>query len=68
MFDKILIKNVNIIDGLGNEPFQGSVYVENKRICKIYKSKTSLPGNAFQPDSLEFPWKKSNNDANSGGI
>ena len=52
MFDKIFIKNVNIIDGLGNEPFQGSVYVENKRICKIqlecYILATSL--------SLLFIW------------
>ena len=38
MFEKIFIKNVNIIDGLGNEPFQGSVFVENKRICKRHSS------------------------------
>ena len=43
MIEKILIKNINIIDGLGNDPFQGSVLIENERICKIYKSKTSLP-------------------------
>ncbi|SVB85202.1 uncharacterized protein METZ01_LOCUS238056, partial [marine metagenome] len=27
MLHKILIKNVNIIDGLGNDPFQGSVLI-----------------------------------------
>jgi len=43
MFHKILIKNIDIIDGLGNEPFQGSVLIDKDRICKIYKSKTSLP-------------------------
>ena len=40
MFDKIFIKNVNIIDGLGNEPFQGSENEKNKRNRKIYKAKT----------------------------
>ena len=50
MFDKILIKNVNIIDGLGNDPFQGSVLIENERISKIHKSNTSLPqGKKFDP-------------------
>ena len=42
MLHKILIKNVNIIDGLGNDPFQGSVLIENERICKIHKTKSSL--------------------------
>ena len=35
MFHKILIKNIDIIDGLGNEPFQGSVLIDKDRICKI---------------------------------
>ena len=42
MVDKIFIKNVYIIDGLGNEPFQGSVLIENEKIGKIYKSKAAL--------------------------
>ncbi|MEC9360395.1 MAG: amidohydrolase family protein [SAR324 cluster bacterium] len=60
MFDKIFIKNVNIIDGLGNEPFQGSVFVENKRICKIYKSKTSLPQSGKSDSSLHIVDGKGN--------
>ena len=42
MVDKIFIKNVYIIDGLGNEPFKGSVLIENEKIGKIYKSKAAL--------------------------
>ena len=54
MFDKILIKNINIIDGLGNDPFQGGVLIENERICKIYKSKASLPQSKNADPSLQI--------------
>ena len=54
MFHKILIKNIDIIDGLGNEPFQGSVLIDKDRICKIYKSKTSLPQVEKSDKSLQI--------------
>ena len=54
MFDKILIKNINIIDGLGNDPFQGSILIENERISKIYKSKASLPQSKISDPSLQI--------------
>ena len=41
---KNLIENVTIIDGLGNEPFEGNVLIENNLISKIYKKlKSTLP-------------------------
>ena len=60
MFEKIFIKNVNIIDGLGNEPFQGSVLVENKRICKIHKSNNSLPKSRESDSSIHIVDGKGN--------
>jgi imidazolonepropionase-like amidohydrolase len=54
MFDKKLIKNINIIDGLGNDPFQGSILIENERISKIYKSKASLPQSKISDPSLQI--------------
>ncbi|MEE3121651.1 MAG: amidohydrolase family protein [SAR324 cluster bacterium] len=53
MANSILIKKVNIIDGLGNEPFEGSVLVENERISKILKPGDSLPHDNGKDSFLE---------------
>ncbi len=39
----LLIKNARIIDGLGNDPFPGSVLIESSRISKIWAHADVVP-------------------------